>query len=328
MDGPVVAWSDEVDEVIAGDLTAAAAYLTPAGGTIVTGVAPCGLRDRERGVVSFTTSLGIGRKLEHIIANPQVALAFHTREHGYSVSPRFVVVQGLASVDLVPHPDRLEALIPEAERHLGAVKSGPVWNGLLREYYRERVFVDITVQRIVSWPDLAAAGAPEVNGRPMAEPPAAQASPRNGTGPRIAMDTMVHQIAALPHRVLAYRGTDGMPVVVPVAIGSHDSAGMRLVGSPDLLPLGARRAGFLAHSYHPHLIGLSTRMFTGWLEVAADGDAVYAPHTSKGFRAPPFKNLMLVSNGLFAKYGMWNARRTGLLEKLQQLSGAEPGAVT
>lgn len=84
-------------------------------------------------------------------------------------------------------------------------------------------------------------------------------------------------------------------------------------------PQGARRAGFRAHSHHPHLVGLSTRMFTGWLEVAADGAAVHAPHTSKGFRAPPAKDLLLISNGLFAKYGMWNARRRGLLEKLQQL---------
>jgi hypothetical protein len=319
VDEPVVEWSDGVDDVIAGDLTAAAAYLTSAGGAIVTGVAPCGLRDRDRGVVSFTTSLGIPRKLEHIITNPRVALAFHTREHGFSVSPRFVVVEGIASVDLVPHPDRLEALIPEAERHLGDVKRGPVWDRLLREYYRERVFIDIAVERIISWPDLAAAGAPDVYGRPMAGPPPEQGAPRNGTGPRIRIETMVHQIAALPHRVLAYRGADGLPIVVPVAVGGHDPAGLRLVSSPDLLPPGARRAGFLAHSYHPHLVGLSTRMFTGWLEVAADGAAVYAPHTSKGFRAPPAKDLLLISNGLFAKYGMWNARRRGLLEKLQQL---------
>jgi hypothetical protein len=60
-------------------------------------------------------------------------------------------------------------------------------------------------------------------------------------------------------------------------------------------------------------------MFTGWLEVTTEGAAVYAPHTSRGFRAPPAKDLLLISNGLFAKYGMWHARRTGLLQKLQQL---------
>ena len=45
--------------------------------------------------------------------------------------------------------------------------------------------------------------------------------------------------------------------------------------------------------------GLSTRTFTGWLEVSPDG-AVSAPHTSRDFVAPPRKNLLLVSNGLLA----------------------------
>jgi hypothetical protein len=45
--------------------------------------------------------------------------------------------------------------------------------------------------------------------------------------------------------------------------------------------------------------GLSTRTFTGWLEVSPGG-AVSAPHTSRGFVAPPRKNLLLVSNGLLA----------------------------
>jgi hypothetical protein len=58
---------------------------------------------------------------------------------------------------------------------------------------------------------------------------------------------------------------------------------------------------------------------TGWLEVSGD-TAVYAPHTSKGFTAPPFKALMMVMNGLFAKYGMWQARRHGTIERLERLA--------
>lgn len=321
---PVVEWSDGVDEVIGGDLTAAAAYLTPAGGVVVTGVAPCGMRDRDRGVISFTTSLGFAKKLERIIADPRVAMAYHAREHGFSASPRFVVAQGLASVDLVPSAQRLEALAPRAERYLGEIKRGPVWDRVLREYYSERVFVDITVQRVIAWPDPAAAGTPEVFGGRLAEPPHFQPAPKNGTSPRVGMEKVVQQIAVLPHRVLAYRGADGLPVVVPVDIAGHGSTGLQLVTSQGLLPPGARRAGLLAHSYRPHLVGLSTRTFTGWLDVSKDGSAVYAPHTSKGFRAPPLKELLLISNGLLAKYGMWHARRAGVLEKLQQLSRAAP----
>jgi hypothetical protein len=49
-------WSDLDDEIIGGDLTAALAYATAAGGAVVTPVAPVGLRDRPAGTVGFTTS--------------------------------------------------------------------------------------------------------------------------------------------------------------------------------------------------------------------------------------------------------------------------------
>ena len=41
------AWSDEVDEILGGDLAAGFAYLTPAKGVVITPMAPLGLRDRE-----------------------------------------------------------------------------------------------------------------------------------------------------------------------------------------------------------------------------------------------------------------------------------------
>src|SRR3954467_13544596 len=98
-----VQWSDAIDDVIGGDLTSALAYVTPAGGAVVTAVAPIGLRDRSQGSVSFTTSLGFGRKLERIGGDPRVALGYHAREHGHSTSFRFVLVQGDATV--IQEPD-------------------------------------------------------------------------------------------------------------------------------------------------------------------------------------------------------------------------------
>jgi hypothetical protein len=320
MGGEPVRWSDEADEVIRGDLTAAAAYLTPAGGAVVTAVAPVGIGQRDAGEIGFTTSLGFPRKLERIIGDPRVALAFHTREHGFSASPAFVLAQGRASVDIRPSRERLEALIPQGERYFGNVVRGPLWDRLLREYYFERVFIDIAVERVVTWPDLSAAGQMEVTGAPWPGPATPQLPPKNGTGPRVDVDRAAGRIAALPHRVLAYRGADGFPVVVPVELAGHDFAGLRLVAPGGLLPLGSRRASLLAHAYRSQLVGLSTRIFTGWLEVDSDGSATYAPHTSKGFIAPPRKNLLLVSNGLFAKYGMWQARRQGAAERLEQLA--------
>jgi len=324
--GKPVHWSDDADDVIRGDLTVAAAYLTPAGGAVVTAVAPCGIGQRDTGVLGFTTSLGFGQKLKRIVADPHVALAFHTREHGFSASPAFVLAQGMASVDLRPSRARLEALIPQVERYLGPVVRGPVWDRLLREYYTERVFVDIAVRRIAAWPDLSASGDMKVTGAAWPGPADPQPPPENGTSPRVDVAKAAGRIATLPHRVLAYRGADGFPVIVPVQIAGHDRAGLRLVVAAGLLPAGGRRAGLLAHAYRPQLVGLSTRVFTGWLEVSGDG-AVYAPHTSKGFVAPPSKNMLLVLNGLLAKFGLWQARRHRTAEQLQR-TAAEQAAGT
>jgi hypothetical protein len=169
-----------------------------------------------------------------------------------------------------------------------------------------------------------AAGRPEVVGSSpeatgaslMAAPP--QASPKGGTAPRLDVAKVAGRVADLAHRVLGFRGADGYPMVVPVEIAGHDQSGLRLVASPGLLPSGGRRAGLLAHAFRPQLVGLRTRTLTGWLEVGDDGEAVYAPHTAKGFVAPPQKTLLLVSNGLFAKYAMWKARRNHVLESLQR----------
>src|SRR5271154_3528272 len=104
-------WSDVDEEIIGGDLTAALAYGTPAGGAVATPVAPVGLRDRDAGTVGFTTSLGFGRKLDRIKENPKVSLAYHAREHGFARQPRFVLVQGTASCDSKPDRALLEEVV-------------------------------------------------------------------------------------------------------------------------------------------------------------------------------------------------------------------------
>src|SRR3954452_8228315 len=109
-----VRWNDEADAVITGDLTAALAYVTPAGGAVVTPVAPIGMRDREAGTVAFTTSLGFGRKLDRIKENPRVALAYHAREHGFASDPRYVLVQGTARYDATPDRQVLEEQVQPA----------------------------------------------------------------------------------------------------------------------------------------------------------------------------------------------------------------------
>src|SRR6059058_6194364 len=130
-----VQWPDAVDEVIGGDLTAALAYVTPAGGAVVTAVAPIGFRDRDAGTVSFTTSLGFGRKLERIEKDPRLALAYHARDHGHSTSPRYVLVQGDASVVKEPDREYLEFIGHQATPYLGEPRRGFFWDRWLSAYY-------------------------------------------------------------------------------------------------------------------------------------------------------------------------------------------------
>jgi hypothetical protein len=298
-------WSDVEDGVIGGDLTAALAYVTPAGGAVVTPVAPLGLRDRAAGTVSFTTSLGFGRKLERIDSNPCVALAYHSRDLGFAQGNSYVLVQGTATYDAEPDPAVLAELVqPASARFLGAPRRGPFWDRWLHAYYDDRVLVTVSVGRVCSWPDSACVRALTVYGAPLPEAtPAPQEPPRNGTGPRVSPARLQRRARALAHALLGYVGADGFPFIAPVRIGAASEAGVALSGP---LPPGGRRAGLLAHSYGPELVGLRVRQCTGWL-----ADGVYAPHTENGFRAPENKTLLLLANGLLARRGLAQARKRG-----------------
>jgi hypothetical protein len=316
------AWPDQVDRVIAGDMTAALAYVTPAGGAVVTAVAPIGLRDRERGTVGFTTSLGLHKKLERIRRNPRVALAYHARKHGFADGTDYLLAQGDATVTLEPDRELLETEIgPRAERFLGRRRSGPFWDRWLREYYADRVPVDVEVRRMISWSRLDCSGDADVLGEPApaahAEP---QAAPKNGTAPRIDAERAGGRASKLSYVLLGFRGADGYPVVHPVAIAGAGSDGIVLeVSEAALLPPGGRRAGLLAHDYGKELVGLQAHQYTGWL-TSEEGAAraLYAPHTEQAFRGPGNKTLLLLGNGLLAKRGLRKARRSGAMERLRE----------
>jgi hypothetical protein len=304
-----VAWDDEVDDVLAGDLTAGLAYVTPAGGAVVTAVAPVGLRDRDAGTVSFTTSFGFAKKLDRIRRDPRVALAFHAREHGFSESPRYVLVQGTATVRERDERWLREVLNPQAARYLGPPREGRFWDWWLRAYYSDRVAVDVRAERVVSWPDGECRGEPEVFGAPLPDAPAQpQAPPEKGTGPRVDAPRAARRLVRLPHRLLAFPGADGYPLVVPFAAGNAGPKGIELRVAGRWLPPGGRRAGALAHSYRPQLVGLAARQHTGWLEAGDGGRALYAPHTETGFRAPPNKTLLLLANGFLARRNLRKAK--------------------
>jgi hypothetical protein len=186
---------------------------------------------------------------------------------------------------------------------MGPRQTGVFWDRWLSAYYADRVLVEVSVERTLSWPDTAASGEPEVSGAPLAGAPGPQAPPRHGTGPRIDVQRAVRRIAKLPHVLLGYVGADGFPLVIPVRVGEASAGGISLRGP---LPGGARRAGLLAHRYEAKLIGLEVRQYTGWL----DGDR-YAPHTERGFRAPANKTVLLLANGFMARRGLRQARAAG-----------------
>jgi hypothetical protein len=278
----------------------------------VTAVAPAGLRDRAAGTVSFTTSLGFGRKLERIRENPQVALAYHAREHGFSKLGLYVLVQGRATTR---EHDRaaLEAIRPNVERFLGPPKTGRLfWDHWLSAYYSDRVLVDVAVQRIVVWRSLDCAGAPDVHGAPLpSDPTPAQREPAKGVAPRVPVQRAARRLERVPHRLLAAAGADGYPLVLPCSVAGVREEGIELrLAGPGLDP-GGRRAGVLGHSYRPRLIGLEARQHTGWLRVEPDREtALYAPHTEQGFVAPPNKTLLLLVNGFMARRGLRRAEAT------------------
>ncbi len=303
-----IQWPDEIDEIITGDLTAGLAFVTPAGGAVITAVAPVGLRDREAGTVTFTTSLGFGKKLDRIRRDPRVSLAYHAREHGFSSRPEFVLVQGRASIVTKPDPEFIEhTLGPAAERFMGKQKRGRFWDRWLQEYYQDRVPVTVQIERVAAWPDLTCKGQPQIYGAAPPGAPPPQEEPAKGTGPRIPVDKAAEKLSALPHRLLAWVGGDGFPDIAPVDIETAGPQGITLATNRRLPP-GGRRAGLLGHSYNAQLIGLVSLTHTGWLTVDESGRALYAPHTTAGFRAPANKTVMLLANGFMAKRGLRKAR--------------------
>ena len=237
-----ISWPDEVDQVIGGDLAAGVVYATPAKGVVIAPMAPLGLRDRERGTVTVTTSLGLWKKLDRIRSNPSVAIAFHARDHADTDRPEFVLVQGNATFS--PTPDRawLESIGPEWEHFLGPIRTG-LTGKWMEVYYWQRVAIEIDVSRVVVWPDLGCHGEPVVHGDPLPAAAPSQSAPRNGTGPRQKADRLAKEIGNLPHSLLGWIGGDGLPMAVAVSVGAGAvGPGGGRVGDPRLREAPGRPA--------------------------------------------------------------------------------------
>jgi hypothetical protein len=306
----VVTWTDDVDEILASDLAAGFAYLTPARGVVITPMAPLALRDREAGTVTVTTSQAMWKKLDRVRRHSGVALAYHAREHGLTDRPGFVLVQGRASFPTRPDRDWLESITPEWEQFLGPRSTG-LAGRMLDVYYWQRVPITIQVERIVAYPDDSAAGKPQILGTPPAEPAPSQQPPRGGTAPRVDATKVAAHAQRLPHTLLGWCGSDDMPEVVPVAAVEGGDSAVKLTVPAGSVPTGGRRAGLTSHQFEPRMIGQEQRVYTGWLESDGSDRVNYAPHTKAGYRLPASKLAFTLASGSIA-FRMKKARAAGL----------------
>src|SRR3954470_8493883 len=220
-------WPDNVDEILAGDQVVALAYTTPGNGVILTPLTNFGLRDRDAGELrAVNSSVAAWRKLDRIRKSPKIALAYHTRTHGFSDRPEYVLVQGTASLG-EPHPHYPRSIQPTWERFAGPVDIGPLWDWWLKAYNVRRE-IQIDVERVIAWPDFACAGAPAIHGTPVRGEAAEQKPPAKGTSPRIRHRRAARRATKLPNVLLGWVGADGFPLVVPVAVSGAREEGMVL----------------------------------------------------------------------------------------------------
>jgi hypothetical protein len=308
-------WPEAVDEVLAGDQAVVLAHVTPASGVVLTPLTNYGLRDREAGTVApLSSSVGMWRKLERIQRDPHVAVAFHTREHGFSNRPEYVLVQGKATLSSLSDRDWVERHLESWERFSGPRDVGPLWERWLRIYHW-RVGIEIALERLVIWPDLRCRGTPDIHGAPLpAAPPTPQRPPAKGTDPRIDHVRAAKRAQRLPNVLLGWVGADGFPVMVPVDIAGNEEGGILLQAPEGLVPPGRRRAGLTAHSFARYTYGQNQRKHTGWLEAEPAGrPIVYAPHTESGYWLPESRVAYRLGAGFVTRRGYRGGRRAGFL---------------
>ena len=300
-------WTDDIQTVLVGDHVAMLGYVTPADGVVLTPVTNFGKHDRERGIVTFNTSVGAWRKIDRIRRNPNVALAFHTRAHATHVRGEYVLVQGSATIG--PAVEGLPStMLQQWERLEPWSTIGPAWKWWMRVYGR-RVEVSVAVERIVACSTLACAGEFTVHGAPLPQTaPHSQTPPTKGTGPRVglALKTAV-ALQRLPDVLLGWVGNDARPFVIPVAVTATSRRGLTLSTPSGLVPPGSRRAGLTAHWFSRGVAGQCQAVHTGWLEVA--DQISYAPHTRASYLMPPSRRVYRLAAGGFTRMRQRQAGR-------------------
>jgi nitroimidazol reductase NimA-like FMN-containing flavoprotein (pyridoxamine 5'-phosphate oxidase superfamily) len=306
-----VLWPETVEPIVDRDHVVMLAYVTPAGGVVLTPVTNFGVHDREAGTVTVNSSVGAPKKLDRIRRNPHVALAFHTRAHALHDRSEYVLMQGTASLS-EPIPDYPASMLEHWERFERWSDVGPLWKRWLR-VYALRVGIETAVERVTVWTDLSCRGSAEVHGASPVGAPEPQRPPARGTSPRIDQARAARQAARLPDVLLGWVGADGYPVVVPVTVAGTADRGIVLAPPEGLVPPGGRRAGLTAHWFARRVIGQHQRVHTGWLEAdPGESRVTYAPHTAATYRFPSSEMLFRIVAGGGTRWRLRQARRAGI----------------
>ena len=312
----VARWPRSVDQILVGDQAVTFAHVTPLRGVVLTPLTNTGLCDRRAGTLTpVSSSVGMWKKLKRISEERRVAVAYHTREHGFADRPEYVLVQGTASLSPIEDHSWVETHLENWERFSGRRNVGPIGERWLSAYHW-RIGIELAVERMIVWPDLGCRGEPEVYSAPLStQSPEPQRPPLHGIGPRINHRRAAKRAARLPNRLLGWVGSDGFPMVVPVEIAGTEDRGITLEPPSSIaVPQGGRRAAFTAHSFARYTFGQHQRKHTGWM-IAEPGDrrVLYAPHTEAGYWLPESRLLYRIGSGFVTRRGLREARRAGFI---------------
>jgi len=246
--------------------------------------------------IDITTGLGYPKKARDAERNPRVALLF-SEPHGSGLSePPMVLVQGTARVDeddLVANRARYrregKRKLPKANERLP-----PASMDRFMSWYVDRIYVHVTPDRILVWPNGDIAAEPEVIGALPATEAAAQEPAPSAT----TWEPRIEQLGTqYPTAVLAVVGADGYPFAARVPVWADRIAEVVRIGAtPNGMALAPGRACLTAHVHGPEFEWQRNFQVRGRLVEADSGWILEPTKLVGGFEVPETSVAILREN--------------------------------
>ncbi|MEU7880553.1 pyridoxamine 5'-phosphate oxidase family protein [Microbispora bryophytorum] len=248
----LTAWPREAAELFDRAVVCEYASLTRDGRPVTWPVTPYA---GPGGTLDVSTGLTYPDKAERARRDPRVALLYSSAEGTGLDRPPVVLVQGRAAVrdaDLQANTDRY---VQESLARTGSGFAGMPWFLTKRlGWYFARIYVEVTPERIVWWPEGDLSGTPKVWTRPgEAAAPVSDPAPN---GPRLPSRSVAPadwrpfagRAARLGEPVVTMVDAGGMPLAVRTRSAVRTEAGFDL-----LLPAGVEAvAGPVCLTFHRH----------------------------------------------------------------------------